>query len=207
MATFDLYSSVHKGLRSLLYGAATAVARTDFDSDDETRVAVAEMRRVLDFLEEHAEHEDREILPVLRAKDAWTAEEFQGDHARLDGLHRDIESLLGRIETSGASAREALGRRLAERANRLVAEHIHHMEREERTGNRVLWAHCTDEELRAVHERIVTTIGAERLLQWAEFMLPALDRREREHTLAGIRAIVPAAVMAAFGMGAFEVQS
>lgn len=207
MATFDLYSSVHKGLRSLLYGAATAVARTDFDRDDETRAVVVEMRRVLAFLEEHAEHEDREILPVLRAKDAWTAEELQGDHARLDGLHRDIESLLLRIESSGASGRESLGRRLAERANRLVAEHIHHMEREERSGNRVLWAHCTDEELHAVHERIVTTIGAERLLQWAEFMVPALNRQEREHTLAGIRAIVPTAVMAAFGIGAFEVQS
>lgn len=207
MATFDLYSSVHKGLRTLLYGAATRIARTDFDDDGQARAATAELRRTLGFLHEHAEHEDREILPLLREKNPWTAEEFQGDHARLEGLHRDIEALLSRIDTTNGAEREALGRRLAERANRLVAEHIHHMEREERSGNRVLWAHCSDDELHAAHERIVTSIGLERLTQWAEFLLPALNRAEREQAIAGISAIVPAAVLAVIGTASTEVQT
>lgn len=206
MATFDLYSTVHKGLRSLLYDAATCVGRTDFTSEAEVGAAVRTVRRALDFLDEHAEHEDREILPVLQAKNAWTAEELGADHARLEGLHQEIVALLPRIEGAEGSLRESLGQRLAQRVNRLVAEHIHHMEREERSGNRVLWAHCTDEELQAIHQRIVTTIGAQRLVQWAEFMVPALDRREREHMLAGIRELVPAAVVAALGLGAMEVR-
>src|SRR5690606_34184738 len=96
--------------------------------------------------------------------------------------------------------------RLAERANRLVAEHIHHMEREERAGNRVLWAHCSDEELHAIHERIVSSIGLERLTQWTEFLLPVLNRIERERAIAGISAIVPTAVLAVIGAQAFEVR-
>ena len=205
MARMDLYGPVHKGLRTLLYDTSRRLGRTDFADVTDRDRAVAAVRRTLGFLDEHGHHEDGHVLPLVRAGNAVTADGLDSDHVKLEAAHRAVEVLLARLERADAAESVTLGANLYARFNVLVADHLQHMEREERGGNGVLWAHTRDEELAAAHQRVVSAIGVHRLVEWAEFLLPALDPQEREQMAAGLAAIVPAPVLAALATGAGEV--
>jgi hypothetical protein len=75
---------------------------------------------------------------------------------------------------------------------RLCCEHLRHMEREEQEANRMLQAHRTDDELGALHQRIVGSIAPERVARWLELILPAASAPERRELLAGLSRAVPA---------------
>lgn len=190
----DLYSTVHKGIRARLFATAAAVARTDFDDGAETAAVVAEARALLGMLEEHSHHEDAVLMPELARLCPVLHAELQADHARVDGLHHDLHGILARLDGASGAERAALGRRLHERVGTLVAEHLHHMLREETEANRTLQANHDDAALAALHGRILSAIPPPRMAEWLGVIVPALSRPERLQLLGGLRAQVPPGV-------------
>lgn len=194
MTRVDLYGSVHKGLRALLYRTGMLVARTDFGRADECAATAAALGELLGFLDEHAEHEDDAILPELARLAPGLHAELAAEHVRVHGMQADLAGLVARLEGASSAERAALGRRLHERMAHLTAAHLVHMDREEVQANRVLWAHLDDDALRALEGRIVGSIPGPRMQQWMELMLPAAHLSERAEMLAGMRAAMPAEV-------------
>lgn len=197
MQRVDLYTSVHKGLRTLFFQTLLEIARTDFAQADQARRAAGSLRRLLGFLHEHAEHEDEAILPELEQLAPELHAELRAEHARTGGLEGELEGLALRLAEAGPAERESLGARMHERLGLLAAEHLRHMAREEREANRVLWAHRSDAELAVIEGRIVGGIRPERLAEWLALMLPAVSRPERAALLAGMRMEMPAEVFEA----------
>ena len=196
MTRFDLYSHVHKAIRVLLFDAVGAVGRTDFGRESELPATLATVRRMIRLTRKHAEHEDRDIHPILHRLAPELAAELESGHDRFDGTDREIESFLARIEVAPAAERVSLGRRVHEMLGALVAEHLKHMALEESRGNRVLWAHLSDIELLAVQDRAMASIGPEEMAEWVELMIPAGNLGERAGLVAALRAAVPADVFA-----------
>src|SRR5262245_66571403 len=62
---FDLFTPIHKSLRRLMFDAAVTLGRTDFGSPEETTAAARAVTVCLEFLRQHAEHEDRRVVPVI----------------------------------------------------------------------------------------------------------------------------------------------
>lgn len=192
MARMELYGTVHKGLRAALFSATARAAGSDFTSAAEARAAAAAARDLLGLLDEHAALEDAEIMPELARLGPEVHAALHDDHSRLDGLQRDLAAIAERLEAAeDAVLREALGRRLHDRLGRLAAEHLLHMQREEQEANRILWAHRSDEELRALHGRITGRIPPARMARWLAVILPAVSGPERSAMLGGLRAAVP----------------
>jgi hypothetical protein len=190
MQRIDLYGPVHKGLRAALCETATLLGRTDFESREESRAAQAAVGRILAFLDEHAEHEDRVILPEIGRRRPELQAELRSDHARIEGLQSEAAALAARLGAESAAERVSLGARLHERVWILVAEHARHMQAEESRANRVLHANLDDAELLILQERIVADIPPERMAEWMEIMLPALapsERKALEHAAGGGR--------------------
>jgi len=179
MQRIDLFAQVHKGLRAALCETATLLARTDFQDPAASRVAAASVADVLGFLDEHAGHEDEKVLPVLQAHSPELAAEIRSDHARIEGLQEEVGALAARLEISSPVERVLLGTRLHERTWLLLAEHARHMQIEESRATRVLHANLTDEELLALHGRILADIPPARMAEWFEILLPALAPAER----------------------------
>jgi hypothetical protein len=175
----DLFTTVHKALRRMLFEAAALLGRTDFTAPGELATARAAVTRCLDFLREHAEHEDRHLGPEILRLAPGLAGTLDGEHTRLEHGAISIDSLWPRVEALPAGERAPLAAELGRRLNALIVEHLRHMDREEREVNEVLWAHRTEEELRALHMRLVGSIPAGRRLEWFEMMLPALSPAER----------------------------
>ena len=192
MERIDLFAVIHKAIRSELFAATTLAARTDFEAGAEAARAAAAARALVGKVEEHASLEDAVVLPELAAIAPELHAAIAGDHGRLDALHREVVSVAARIEAAAAGAeRAALGRRLHDRLARLAAEHLLHMQREETEVNRALWAHRSDDALRALHGRILARIAPDRMSAWLAIMVAAASLPERRALLAGIRASVP----------------
>jgi len=191
-ARFDVYTHVHKGIRVLLFDTVATVGRTDFGREAELPAAIATIRRTLRLTRLHAEHEDREIHPLLHELAPEVAADLEATHDRFDGIEREIEGCLGRMEGATPELSISLGRRVHEILGGLVADHLEHMALEESRANRVLWANLTDAELLAVQERVMAAIGSEEMAEWVELMIPAGNLTERAGLVAALQAVMPA---------------
>jgi hypothetical protein len=191
MSRIDLYATVHKAIRAALVQAAALAGRTDFARADEAEQAADVARTLIDHLEDHARNEDGKIMPVLARVAPEVHADLQADHARTDGLQREVVAIADRVRGASEAERPALGRRLHDRLWHLAAEHLLHMEREETEGMRALWAHCSDEELAGVFGRIVTSIPPDTLAELASILLPAVSLPERAGMLGALSRTIP----------------
>lgn len=193
MQRTDLYTTIHKAIRAVLFDTSTRVARTAFADPAESAFAVARVRRLLGFLDEHAEHEDAVLMPEIAALAPEVHAALQADHTRVSGMQHEIAALCERFAGANADERHALGQRLQQRLHRLIAAQLAHLEREEVDANRVLQAHRSDAELQALNGRIVASIAPVRLAEWMELLLPELSASERGELLRGMRQNMPPA--------------
>jgi len=83
-ARLDSFTPIHKGMRRSLFETALLLARTDFGSPAETAAAEEATTTCLGYLREHAEHEDRHVIPRLAELDAALAAALEIDHPRLE---------------------------------------------------------------------------------------------------------------------------
>lgn len=197
MDRLDLYTPIHKAIRSALFEMAATLGRTAFAEPAEAAAAVVGLRQLFECLTEHAEHEDVVVLPELRHCAPELHAVLEDEHARLVGMQRELEQLLPRLAEAGAEQRPAIGQRLQHALHRLIAAQLTHLVREEVEVNRALWAQFDDDGLRALHARIMTRIAPNRLTQWLRLMLPALSLPERQQLLGDLQHKLPADAFAA----------
>ena len=189
---FDMFTPIHKALRRSLFETALTLGRTSFASADEAAAAERAVADCLGFMREHAEHEDRHVLPELARLAPELATILVDGHPELERAAIAVESLwprLAALPATAADERQALGGELMRRFHGFVADEIQHMDREERTLNALFWARLADDEIRAISKRITDSISPERMRTWGELLLPALNGPEREVMLARAAAL------------------
>lgn len=76
---YNVFNQIHKGLRGMLYDTALRLQRTDF-SGPEASQAIEPLHQVLLFFDDHADHEDRFILPHIRKHNAPLLDELEKEH-------------------------------------------------------------------------------------------------------------------------------
>lgn len=183
---YDFFTPVHKGLRAAMFEAGALLGRTHFGDREEALVAARSVERVISLLDEHAAHEDAVVLPAVEALQPELFVALRADHARLDGLQRELAAFAARVARAEDLERAAVGRRLHDRFGVVLAEQLRHMLREEQDVLRLLQAHLEDDELRALHGRILARIPPPRAAEWLGLMLPAVSIPERAALLAAL---------------------
>jgi hemerythrin-like domain-containing protein len=182
----DLYANIHKGLRAFMAHTLVRVGRLDPHDPAEVDEVGAEVQALLEICRRHLQHENEWIHPALQARAPGSVAqgtiEHEGHLVAIDGLRQMLERL-----SHDAAAAPALYAALS----RFVAENFEHMQREETEHNAVLWATHTDEELYALHERILANIRPEEMQVALRWMLPHLAPAERAEVLAGMRRSAP----------------
>jgi hypothetical protein len=176
----DLFTPIHKGLRKTLFETAIALGRTDFLSPQETAAAEKLVGECLTFLREHAEHEDRHVLPEIARLAPELAAAMAEEHPELERAAIAVDSLWPRLAPLGPEERQAMGYELQRRFQTLVAAQLRHMDREEREVNALFWARLDDRDIGALSRRIVVSIPPARLQEWQQqVLLPAWSAPER----------------------------
>jgi hypothetical protein len=182
----DLYAFIHKGLRAFMAHALVRVGRLDPHDPAEAAEVVDEVGALLDICGAHVAHEDAIVHPALQARAPGSAAAIEHDHEGHRETIATLRALLARVPGSDAAARtlyHALGQ--------FVAHNFEHMEREETEHNAVLWAHYSDEELRAIEHRIHLAVKPEHMQLALRWMLPQMNPGERAAMLKGMRQDAP----------------
>lgn len=171
---------IHKGLRRALFETSVQLARTDFAAPGETADAERAVETCFHFLREHAEHEDRHVVPIVAGLNPSVGEALIAAHPRLERAAIAVDSLWPRLVAADPTARAALGRELVRRFQIFVAQQLEHMDYEERDVTQLLWARLSDPEIIAIGGRIVASIEPVRMGEWMALVLPSLNQPERE---------------------------
>jgi hypothetical protein len=189
----DLYTAVHKGLRTLMGETLVAVGRIDVADPAEVADVLARVRGLLDLCREHLEIENRHIHAALEARSPGASGETAADHVGHARAFASLESDVQALERAAPERRAAAALHLYRQLAVFVGENFLHMQIEETDNTAILWQTHTDEELAGIHRAIVTSIPPAKMAVFLRWMVPSMTPAERAKMLGGMRLGMPAA--------------
>jgi Hemerythrin HHE cation binding domain len=207
-STGDLFTPIHKGLRSMIYSlsgrlqtndfadaAATGALMTDLEND----FAIARTAGcALCILSHHAVDEEAVIFPSVAPVANRLITELISEHHDL--TRRELEiAKQGHdlLSMNSPEARIAAGVQLNIAANQLFGAYISHMNREDAELVPLMQTHFSDPEMGAIQGKIIAQMPPDRVFAILGWMLPSLNVTELSGLLASLKGLAPPPVMKA----------
>lgn len=191
----DLFTFIHKAIRSLIYNAASKLQTADFSNEKEVKTLLATLKQDLDLLHEHAVNEDNIIFPEIADEEPKMIEVLNEEHKKLESKLNSLHILIEKTEQSiSIEERMLLGNSLNSLFNEFIADYLAHMNHEESTVLEASFKYLTDEELIAIRTRIQSNVPPERYKVWMNWMLQSLNNTELVGLLSSMKASAPSNV-------------
>ena len=182
-ARFDIYAPIHKALRMFMTDTLQRVGRMDLHDARDLQAALAQLESLLDGAERHLRHENAFVHPAVERH-------AEGGSHRLAAEHEAHLQAIAALREGAAALRAdptpAAAHRLYRQLASFVAENFEHMEIEESSLNRALWAAYDDAALQALEGRILASIDAQEMSVWLRWLIPALSPAERASLIGGM---------------------
>ncbi len=202
MGSEDIFTPIHKGLRSMLYSLSNRLQTNDFADVAATRALVTDLEYdfaaarsagcVLCVLNHHATDEEAEIFPKVSPVAAELTGQLIREHHELTGRERAItEAAHELLALPSAADRVAAGIRLNHRANELFVAYFAHMNREETELVPLMLRHFTDPQMAAMRGAIIAHMPPPQLMFILGWMLPALNATELADLITGAQKGAP----------------
>jgi hypothetical protein len=190
----DLYRDIHKAIRVELFTITAAAGRTDpHDVEARTGLAAA-VRGLVGFLDDHAEHEDGAILPVLEVHLPELADQISRDHHLFDGRGAYLTALADAAVEAGHDQQRALVHHLYLDLAGFTSIYLAHQDLEERTLMPALEAAVGPEQTFAIHQQILGSIPPDEMARSLAMMLPAMNLDDRTEMLGAMQQEAPVEV-------------
>ncbi|MET0464219.1 MAG: hemerythrin domain-containing protein [Chitinophagaceae bacterium] len=191
MNRYNVFNTIHKGLRALMYDTAAMIQRTDFSVKGAAET-VSRVNWVMDIFDEHARHEDQFLLPLAFKNNETLAQEFEKEHEVDHRLSDELRSALKGWEKADTdTARITAGQAIFFAFNEFIAFNLYHMNKEENVLLLNLWTHYTDQDLLAAENAIVQSIDPATLMEESKWMMRSISNPEIIGWLSGIRHAAP----------------
>lgn len=198
----DLFTPIHKALRSMIYSLSARLQTNDFSDlratgtlmmDLENDFAVARSAGcILCVLSHHATDEESVIFPAVAKVGNGLITELVEEHHDL--TRRELEiARLGQelLAFESPAARIDAGVRLNRAANELFASYIAHMNREDAELVPLMQDHFTDAQMAGMRGAIMGNIPPERMVSILGWMLPSLNVTELSQFISGLSKTAP----------------
>lgn len=188
---FDLYRDIHKGIRAELF-AVTGTAGSIDPGQTVARLALqSHVRRVVDLLVLHAEHEDTAVQPSVEQLIPEVAEEIVHDHATLEARMVDLQVLASDAALAEPNEQRLAVQRLYVELASFTSAYLAHQDLEERVVMPALFEAVGFEGALAINQAIVGSIPPEVMASSLAIMLPAMNLDDRAELLGGMQAGAP----------------
>ncbi len=187
----DLYRDIHKAIRAELFAVTTDAGRLDPSDRDGRLVLEAHVASTVQFLVEHAEHEDTHVQPAIDATLPHVADRIAREHTALESRMLELRALAGAAVASGGRDAGVATHRLYRELAAFTSAYLAHQDYEERVVMPALEAAIGADECVAIHHTLVQSIPPAALAQSLALMLPAMNIDERAEMLGGIKAGAP----------------
>ncbi len=188
MATLRPLDPPHKGIRNALSQlslAAGSTTATDIHGVNELVILAVD---VLEFIDEHADFEEKYILEPLDERVPGSSAD---DHIAHQQLEIQVEQLRHQLATLTNSPEQADIDAFYTDISLFQAAYLEHMAHEEATTERLMMEHFSDEELIGHQIAIMAETSFESLLRMFRFIAPARRLDENLQVLQAFRANAP----------------
>lgn len=186
-ATHDFYGPIHKGLRLALSRLVMRLGSVDAADRGAVAILMADLRAQMILSAAHLDHEEREVHAALETRAPGAATELCADHDRHRVHFVGLENAIATVEASGPEKRPAALHRLYLSFTRFVADDFAHMAEEEQEILPVLQDLFTDDELAGIEARISAAVAPDRMIAYAQLVIPAARPAERLAMLSRMR--------------------
>lgn len=208
VATGDLFTPIHKALRSMIYSLSTRLQTHDFADTAATEALVGDLEHdfatarsagcLLCIVGHHAVDEESAVFPEVEKLQPRLIQELIEEHHGLARQELAIEKAGHELAAMhGPTDRIAAGVRLNQMANDLFAAYIAHMNREEHEVVPLMREHFTDAQMADMRGRILGGMPPDRMMTIFGWMLPSLNVSELTGTVGGMKGKVPPRVFEA----------
>ncbi|MFW9819149.1 MAG: hemerythrin domain-containing protein [Candidatus Thorarchaeota archaeon] len=186
---FDVYGSLHKGIRSLMTDLMYELGKSDVNNISELTALGEKLGYLWDILYVHAQGEEEFIFPHLKIKDEKFYMKLKKAHEKFEkdaGSFREaFKELLG-IDIEAAEKQLRITK-FTKRYNTFVSEYFSHMQDEELEANSILWGMLDDEELMDILSNMSQKPTVELREYFLPYLLRATNPNERVGVLMGMR--------------------
>lgn len=193
---FNIYTQIHKGLRAFMSEVLMAVGRADPNDLSEVDSALESVRALLAFAQVHLEHEEHFIHTALEARRPGASADTHNDHAGHLRAFEALQAAVRAVEWNPPSQRAQALRQLYRQLALFVAENFEHMHVEETQNHAVLTSCYSEDEVRALNQRLVAAVKPADMATALRWMVPASNAGERAALLCGMQRAAPAPVFA-----------
>lgn len=175
----------------MLFDTQLKIQQADFTSQPANDV-ISTLETILDYFDEHADHEDRFILANIVECEPQIAKELENDHIIDHNLSQQLRNYIDQWKkASSGKEKENAGRQIFYGFNEFIAFNLYHMNKEENQLLLLLWKHFTDEEIHGMEQQILASINPEVLMAESRWMMRSLSCPEISAWLEGIRMGAP----------------
>jgi len=198
----DLFTPIHKGLRSMMYNLSSRLQTNDFANLAATRALTTDLEYdfaaaqsagcILCIFNHHATDEDAAIFSHTEKVARELTASLIAEHHEL--TRRELELAKSAHEIlamDAADDRIVAGTRLNAAANELLTAYFAHMNREETELVPLMQQHFTDPEMVAMRSRIIGGMPPERVMAILNFMLPSLNVSELSEFVGSVIQTAP----------------
>ena len=188
----DLYAPIHKALRHFMTDTLHRVGRMDVADADDMGRALGQLDALLEECLHHLQRENEFMHQAMEARQPRGASRTADDHVEHIDSIEALQAEAAALRAAPQADRAMLGLRLYRHLALFVAENFQHMHVEETHNNAVLWAHYSDAELAALHDRLLDSIPPAEKAAIGRWMVPAMTPFERAMMFGEMKAHAPA---------------
>lgn len=185
---FNLFKSVHKGLRALLADTLIQLQQTDFLIETQANVAFERIKLVLLLMHRHTKWEDDIVFQKLGANALSMISYFTNQHYHIDALTLSIDIMIcGFEEATTPMEKEAVANNLLNAFVEFAAYNFNHMTMEEQLINPLLWSTHGDNELQVLQLQHLSTTTSKCEQVFLQWMLLHNTNRELAGWMKGMK--------------------
>jgi Hemerythrin HHE cation binding domain len=201
-ATEDLFTPIHKAIRSMIYDVAGRLQSNDFADVPASKPLLADLEHefsaalsagcVLCLVHSHAADEESGVFPDVGKWDAGLVRGFIEDHHDLTRRLEAITTLAhATLAKESPPERVRSGVALNQVANDFFRAYLDHMNREEEKLVPMMREHFTDDQIRTMRSSIMRGMPPDRLAAIFGWMFPSLNMAELTAMVGGAKASMP----------------
>lgn len=189
----ELYTAIHKGIRSRLFKTSVKAGRVDYTDQETVRGFHDEFMSTVANIRHHHTLEEKFYHPLLSERVPGGAEKLLEEHHIVDHLLDNLVMHLEGIISKSADfeKRGELGLEFYLAFNRFIAFFLTHINEEEEHIQPTLWDLCTFEELDTAEMTLIASQKPEEAKENLEMILSSANLDDLADLLGRAKAHVP----------------
>jgi hypothetical protein len=188
----DLYATIHKALRQFMSHTLQRVGTLDVHDAEQREAVLDGVEALLAQLRGHLQHENDFLHTAIEARRPGAARHTADDHLLHADTLTNLEDEARALRVANDEHRDALAASLYRHLAVFIGENLQHMQVEETQNNAALWALYSDDEIAALHDRLVASIPPDEMALTARWMAAALNPQELAALFREMQQKVPA---------------